>query len=291
MIDVSINASVGDKGKNLEMDVRTITALINVYRRSLGQASITMSAKSSPSLEAAIGEFQKNHLKLASPDRRVDQAGRSFNALKTYYRGIFTVTAVTAPSFGVVTWASEGTEGGTFHSRCFSVPSATSGLTIGRGYDMKERTQHDISNDLTAIGLNQAQAGTIKKAAGLSGTTARQFVVENDMLDFQLTATQQLALFKVSYDEQANEVKRISALEKTEKDYGKVDWTRLDAKIKDVAIDLKFRGDYTPSSRKLVQKPIADNDLKAFKKELKDSAKWPNVPKDRFDRRVKFLDQ
>lgn len=40
-----------------------------------------------------------------------------------------------------------------------------------------------------------------------------------------------------------------------------------------------------------IQKSIADNDLDEFKKQLKDSTNWPNVPKDRFDRRVKFLDK
>ena len=31
--------------------------------------------------------------------------------------------------------------------------------------------------------------------------------------------------------------------------------------------------------------------LDEFKKQLKDSTNWPSVPKDRFDRRVKFLDK
>lgn len=168
----------------------------------------------------------------------MDAAGTTFNALKTYYRSSFRPTAITAPTFGTVTWASEGTEGGTFHTRCFSVPSATSGLTIGRGYDMKDRTPQSVSTDLVAVGLAQARVATIKKAAGLSGSEARNFVVDSDLLDFQLTPEQQLALFRLSYDEQANEVKRISALEKTEKDYGKVDWDKLVAKIKGIAVDL-----------------------------------------------------
>ncbi|HMY40558.1 MAG TPA: hypothetical protein PK011_14635, partial [Marinagarivorans sp.] len=91
--------------------------------------------------------------------------------------------------------------------------------------------------------------------------------------------------------EQAAEVKRICGLDKNVKDYGQVDWIKLDSSIKDIAIDLKFRGDYTPASRKLIQKAIADNDLAEFKKQLKNAVNWPNVPKDRFDRRVKFLDE
>jgi hypothetical protein len=291
MISITIHASVGEKGKNLEKDVKTITALINVYRRSLSQTSIAISTKSSIELETAIGEFQTNHLKAKDPDKRVDAGGKTFLTLKQYYRGVFKPTAITAPTYGEVTWESEGAEGGVYHSRCFTVPSTASGLTIGRGYDMKEKTQKKISEDMTSIGLTPTQADTIKKAAGLSGGTAGFFVIENDLLDFQLTPDQQLALFKISYDEQAAEVKRICEVAKNEKDYGKVDWATLNSAIKDITIDLKFRGDYTPSSRKNIQKSIADNDLKEFKKQLKDSTNWTGVPSDRFDRRVKFLDK
>jgi hypothetical protein len=291
MISVSIHASVGEKGKNLEKDVKTITALINVYRRSLSQTTIPISTKSSTELETAIGEFQTNHLKSKDPDKRVDAGGKTFLSLRQYYRGVFKAVAITAPTYGEVTWESEGAEGGIYHSRCLTVPSNSSGLTVGRGYDMKEKTQKKISEDMVSVGLTQAQADIIKKAAGLSGTTAGFFVVENDLLDFQLTAEQQLALFKISYDEQAKEVIRICVVGLNVKDYGEVEWDTLDAAIKDITVDLKFRGDYTPDSRKNIQKSIADNDLKEFKKQLKDSTKWTGVPTDRFDRRVKFLDK
>lgn len=291
MIKVAIHASVGSSGKNMEKDVKTITALLNVYRRSLGQSAITMSAKTSPELEASIGEFQANHLKSKKPDNKVDAGGKTFIALKTYYHNVFKAIAITAPTYGEVTWNSEGAEGGKYHSRCFTVPSSSSGLTIGRGYDMKEKTQTKIASDLATAGLTSTQADTIKKAASLSGSAAEYFTVENDLLDLQLTPAQQLALFKISYDEQSSEVERICGLDKNVKDYGKVDWAKLDSTIKDISIDLKFRGDYTPTSRKLIQKSIADNDLKEFKKQLKSAVNWPNVPKDRFDRRVKFLDE
>lgn len=289
MISVTIHASVGEKGKNLERDVKTITALINVYRRSLNQTAIALSTKTSTDLETAIGEFQTNHLKAKDPDKRVDAGGKTFLALKQFYRGIFKPTAITAPTYGEVTWESEGAEGGPYHSRCFTVPSTSSGLTVGRGYDMKEKTQKKISEDMTAIGLAQAQADIIKKAAGLSGTSAGSFVVENDLLDFQLTPEQQLALFKISYDGLVKDVKRISADAANVSEYGSVDWENLNSIIKDITVDLRFRGDYTKTSRKNIQKSIADNDLKEFKKQLKDSTKWSGVPQDRFDRRVKFL--
>ena len=47
--------------------------------------------------------------------------------------------------------------------------------------------------------------------------------------------------------------------------------------------------DYTPASRKLIQKMVADNGLESFTRTLSNRELWSRVPKDRFDRRAKFL--
>lgn len=52
---------------------------------------------------------------------------------------------------------------------------------------------------------------------------------------------------------------------------------------------MKFRGDYTDETRKLIQTHIAKNDFEKFKDVMSDKSKWPTVPTDRFDRRKKFL--
>lgn len=48
------------------------------------------------------------------------------------------------PKEGTITFDSEGTEGGLFHSRKLHVPTFSSGLTIGRGYDMRFKTAMKI---------------------------------------------------------------------------------------------------------------------------------------------------
>ena len=50
------------------------------------------------------------------------------------------------PTRGIVTYDSEGVEspGSLFHSRVLHVPSNTSGVTIGRGYDMKLKDRAKI---------------------------------------------------------------------------------------------------------------------------------------------------
>jgi len=48
----------------------------------------------------------------------------------------FVSSTSTVPAKGKVTWNSEGREGGKYHSRKLLVPNNSSGLTLGRGYDM-----------------------------------------------------------------------------------------------------------------------------------------------------------
>lgn len=291
MINLKLQGSVGTKGRNHAQDVKLIAALINVYRRSLQQPSVIVRAEMSSELETAIGEFQRENMGVAQPDQRVDVGGATFSALRTVYRNVFQSMPIFPPTVGEVTWYSEGMEGGPYHSRCFSVPSTSSGLTLGRGYDLKEKTPHKIANDLISAGVNPLDADLIQQAAGLKGAAASFFVIENDLLDFQVTPEQQLVLFHISYQEQANEVKRICDLAKNVQEYGRVHWESLHEAIKAITIDLKFRGDYIESTRRNIQFFIAQNDLSAFKKHLTDRAKWSFVPKDRFERRAAFLEQ
>lgn len=291
MVTLKILNSVGKGGQNKSKDVKLVQALLNVYARTVSTAVFDISGKSGSKLELAIAEFQKNYMESVSPDSRVDANGGTFKNLIAVLDGIFKPVAITDPTYGVVTWDAEGAEGGRFHSRKLHVPSSASGLTIGRGYDMKTKSVSVISKDLTAAGVDVKSVEIIKSAAGIFGEAASQFIIDKDLLDFQVTADAQKKLFTISYDLESNEVKRISGKSDVVLAYGQTDWNKLNANIKDIVIDLKFRGDYTGSTRKLIQKSIADNDLSTFKKALKERTNWSNVPQDRFDRRVAFLDK
>jgi hypothetical protein len=77
-----------------------------------------------------------------------------------------------------------------------------------------------------------------------------------------------------------------------EKDYGKTDWARLNSAIKDVVVDLRYRGDYTSTTRQKIQRAIAANDLKSFTQLMSDENYWLKqikVPRDRFLRRKNAL--
>lgn len=61
-------------------------------------------------------------------------------------------------------------------------PGGGSGVTLGPGYDMKERTEASIITDMTSIGLDINKAKAIAKAAGLRGDKAKKFVRDNKRL-------------------------------------------------------------------------------------------------------------
>ncbi|HYE29387.1 MAG TPA: hypothetical protein VD887_13385 [Allosphingosinicella sp.] len=198
---------------------------------------------------------------------------------------------VLKPSRGIVTFESEGVEqpGSKFHSRVFHVPTPSSGLTIGRGYDMKMKTKAKIVADLTAAGVAPADAQKISGAAGLSGQAAKNFVAANGLSGFSISQETQVKLFEISYRDEEAEVKRISAKPDCVAKFGKADWDKAHPAIRDILVDLKFRGDYTPASRNLVQKLLVNNDLGSLKRVMAAPANWKGVPPDRFKRRNDFL--
>lgn len=193
------------------------------------------------------------------------------------------------PSRGMVTFESEGVEspGSQFHSRVLHVPGGASGVTIGRGYDMKLKSAAKIESELAACGVPAADAKEMGKATGLSGAGANAF--KNAHKSFQISQETQVKLFEISYREEEAEVKRISAKPDCVAAFGAADWDKAHPAIRDIFVDLKFRGDYTPASRKLIQKLLVRNDLAGLAAAMKSQANWAGVPSDRFKRRNDFL--
>ncbi len=194
------------------------------------------------------------------------------------------------PERGGLTFNSEGQEGGPFDSRIFHVPSSRSGLTIGRGYDMKMRSKSEIRDDLTEANVDLAMAALISQAAGLKGEQAEEFIEENDLEDFEITPQQQLKLFVIEYARKEADTRRLATKADVTRAYGATDWDALDPTIKDVLIDLRFRGDYTPTIRRFLPGCVASNDLEGFAREIGNQANWPGVPEDRFERRKAMCD-
>jgi hypothetical protein len=195
------------------------------------------------------------------------------------------------PDTGLVTWSSEGQEGGRFHSRRLHVPTAGSGLTLGRGYDMKCRSVATVIQDLTAAGVTLADATRIAGGAGLSGEDARRFIADAELEDFEIGRAEQRRLFDIAYAAELREVRRICEKKDVASRYGACTWDRLHEAIVELLVDLKFRGDYTPSSRARLQRLVAKNDLEGFARAIALRSAWPGVPNDRFQRRVAFIQE
>ena len=195
------------------------------------------------------------------------------------------------PTWGKLTFESEGAEGGPYHSRILHIPSDVSGLTIGRGYDMKLKNSEKIKKDLVAAGANLKDAEILSRAAGLSGQSAKAFITTHKLEEFEITEEAQVSLFEMTYKEEEAEAKRLCTKADVQAKYGSCNWAQLSSAIKQILVDLKFRGDYTGGTRRFLQKHVVANDAKGFLFELNKRSNWASlrVPSDRFKRRVSFF--
>jgi hypothetical protein len=190
---------------------------------------------------------------------------------------------------GQLTFDAEGNEGGRWHSRKPHVPSDNSGLTVGRGYDMKHRTAEQIAKQLTDAGLSAEAARRYAGAAGLSGEKAREHMRAADLPE--ITPAQQKALFMITYAEIEAAARKLCTSPDVVKAYGPVDWDKLHPAVRELVTDLRYRGDYTAKTREFVQPLVVKNDLKGLAAVMADRDRWARVPEDRFRRRATFAKQ
>ena len=194
---------------------------------------------------------------------------------------------------GQLTFDAEGSETrGRYFSRVPHVPGSWSGVTIGRGYDMKEKSAEKIRSDLIAAAVDPKIAEKLASASGLSGDQAKKFIRAQNLEQVEISPEQQKKLFIATYDELEKDVIRICSKNDVVQRYGACNWEDVPPTIRDVVVDLRYRGDYTGKTRRKIQKAIVDKDLAVFTSALIDQNYWLgeiNVPKDRFERRCAYL--
>lgn len=165
---------------------------------------------------------------------------------------------------GQMTFDAEGKEEyGIWHSRKAHVPPGYSGVTIGRGYDVSQKTAEQIREDFNVAGISAELAEAFVKFIGLRGDFAREAVQRVELPE--ITLEQQRNLFAITYKAAEEDVKRICNKPKTVSMYGQTDWENLDSRIKEILVDLRYRGDYTEKFRQKIQKHVVNNDFNAFK--------------------------
>lgn len=196
------------------------------------------------------------------------------------------------PSKGQLTFANEGMEEqGSYYSRKLHVPSDTSGLTIGRGYDMKMKSKNQIMTDLVAAGVSDADATNISSAAGLAGETARKFIKDKKLESFELSPDAQLKLFNLEYSRLEADTKRLCTKPDVENKYGQCKWENIDSTIQEILVDMRYRGDYTPGLRLKIQTAIVNNKLDEVRKVLAVKSNFGNIDSNRFHARLNKIDK
>ncbi|WP_261641079.1 pesticin C-terminus-like muramidase [Erwinia mallotivora] len=210
------------------------------------------------------------------------------------------------PEKGLLTFDAEGNnlKSSKFYSRRIHWPGIestcsrnASGVTIGRGFDLGNRSKINALLFLKKAGIAKEKAEIISEGARLKGCAAYDFVLKNREKAGEITESQQLSLFDISYQELENDVKRICQKRSVITQYHpnpKISandaWNNIPDKIKDVLIDMRYRGDYGVHARELLQHAAYGADLNGFGKILSNHSLWPQVPRDRFNRRVEFYE-
>ncbi|RMH83312.1 hypothetical protein EA796_17420 [Pseudomonas sp. AOB-7] len=171
-------------------------------------------------------------------------------------------------------------------------PVGASGVTIGRGYDVGH--QPNVRDDLESVGISEPLLSWLSGGKGLTKNNARDYLnaASAEIRSAQITRKQQHELFIFVYEFMERDVRRICEKRDVIEVYGVTNWDALHSKIKDMLVDLRYRGDYTPNIRALLQEYVANNDLARFSEVIKTRSNWPeSLPSDRFLRRSRYLDE
>lgn len=195
-------------------------------------------------------------------------------------------------SFGQTTFNAEGQEvRGRFFSRVMHWPGGASGVTIGRGYDMGQRTPLQIVAELKHAGVPEPEARFLSGAAGLRGAAAERFVACNLSESPILSLPAQRRLFEsVTASETIMDIKRILAKADLQAKYGAVTWEELTPMAQEVVFDLRYRGDYTPATRTRLQPLLVSRDDNGLAQLMSDRSFWAvrNVPRERVTARIEI---
>lgn len=142
---------------------------------------------------------------------------------------------------GQVTFDAEGNDDPVSHyfSRQLHWPGGASGVTLGRGYDMRHRTPASVCADLMQAGIDEETARKFSKGAELSGDAARDFVMVKKPAYGTISQRCQRILFEtVVYPRY-----EIAAKQRYDLAVGPdaPTWNNLDSRVRDIAVDFTYQ--------------------------------------------------
>ncbi|HEE9789252.1 TPA: hypothetical protein R8F93_003317 [Enterobacter soli] len=145
---------------------------------------------------------------------------------------------------GILTYDAEGnnTPNSPYYSRVIHWPgNELSGVTLGRGYDMGDRTESQIYQDMIKSGVDGATARKISLARAYKGSAAAAFVSNNKTDIGEISEEQQINLFNLIYPDYI--ARTIANYNSWTSDITTAkNWDELDEPIQEVLIDFVYQG-------------------------------------------------
>lgn len=210
---------------------------------------------------------------------------------------------------GKITFDAEGNDypNSIYFTRKASVPHYSSGIvignsgvTLGKGLDFGQQTKSKIEDYFTEMEKNVYSFSPdfrkwLINAAGKKKQDAMDYIntLDNSVSKNEqyITRKQQYYLFMATYSRYVSRTRSLLAqgTSVNNKIY-KLDLDDYSDKVKDVLVDLTYRGDNGAKKREFYIKALSESEEK-FKNKINDK-KWKDdfrVPEDRFNRRVEYL--
>lgn len=154
---------------------------------------------------------------------------------------------------------------------------------------MGQRTRLQVIAELQHAGMSSDDASFFGAAAGLRGEAAARFVKERMVESPILSLPAQRKLFEeITSNETIADIRRIMRKPDVQATYGTVSWEGLSDYAQNVVFDLRYRGDYTPLTREVIQPLLVAGDDVGLAAVMSDSAYWAqrNVPATRIRERA-----
>lgn len=169
------------------------------------------------------------------------------------------------PYFSELTFAVEGGNG-TDVLKVHWPESDASGVTLGAGYDMGNRSKAEVKADLVAAGVPAADAEKLSAGAGKKGNDAKNWVAANVGTLPKITTDIAKSLYEKIYPTYVDKAKTRVA------DHGG-DWAKYPTVMKEVLVDLAYRGDLSTKHPRLIA-CIKENDYADFCALIHDLDYW-----------------
>jgi hypothetical protein len=145
---------------------------------------------------------------------------------------------------GQLTFDAEGNSNpnSIYYSRRAHWAGGASGVTIGRGYDLKTKLESQVRADFKMAGISDDATTQYVKCIGLYGADAKAACKSLP----EITVEQEIALFNITYEKTEAYAEKLTKQENFCKvGGGAPDWSNLDPILQDVVVDLFYRGAYS----------------------------------------------